>query len=160
MTDADRPQLAKILAVFGSTFNEAMDDLKVEGYMAALRDLPIDAIRAAAHTAIKTEKFFPRPARLRELIHGSSDELADVAWAKLLQQIRREGYTGKPVLSDSTWEVVRELWGSWVNLCQTLPVEGPELQGWQKRFKASYASGPRVSERLQLPFESVKELTS
>lgn len=154
MTNADIPYLAKILAVFSSVFNEPVDELKAEGYFAALKDLPLEAVREAAHAAIKTDNFFPRPARLRELVTGSSLEQADAAWAKLLQQIRWEGYTGKPQLSDATWEVVSELWGSWVNLCQTLPGEGPELQGWQKRFKASYASGPRVSERLQLSFDA------
>lgn len=151
MTDAERPYLAKILAVFSSVFNEPVDELKAEGYFAALRDLPLDVVREAAHAAIKTEKFCPRPARLRELVTGSSEELADTAWAKLLQQIRREGYTGTPQLSDVTWEVVRELWGSWVTLCQTLPCEGPELLGWAKRFRAAYSASPRVRERLALP---------
>lgn len=161
MTDAERPYLAKILAVFSSVFNEPVDELKAEGYFAALKDLPLDAVRDAAHAAIKTEKFFPRPARLRELVTGSSEELADVAWAMLLRQIRREGYYGKPTLSETTWDVVRDLWGSWVNLCQTLPGDGPELQGWHKRFKAAYASSPRTTARLQLPFDGApKELSS
>lgn len=151
MTDAERPYLAKILAVFSSVFNEPVDDLKAEGYFVALKDLPLDAVREAAHAAIKTEKFFPRPARLRELVTGNPDEQAEAAWATLTQQIRREGHTGTPELSEPIWEVVRELWGSWQRLCETLPAEGPELMGWQKRFKAAYASSQRVSARLTLP---------
>lgn len=160
MTDHDRPYLAKMLAVFSSTYNEPVDELKAEAYFLALREFSVEQIRGAAHAAINTENFFPRPARLRELILGSAEDQADVAWGELLRQIRREGYTGKPQLPDTTWEIVRELWGSWVNLCQTLPSEGPELLGWAKRFKSSYGSAQRVAARLNLPlFEPRNALT-
>lgn len=160
MTDADRPYLAKMLQVFGSTFNEPVDDFKAEAYFVALREFSVDEIKTAAHAALKLDTFFPRPARLRELILGSVEDQADAAWAQVLQQIRWEGYTGKPQLPEATWDVVRELWGSWVHLCQTLPGEGPELLGWAKRFRAAYGSGQRVSARLELPlFDPPKELS-
>jgi hypothetical protein len=160
MTDADRPQLAKILAVFGSTFNEPVDDLKAEGYFAALRDLPLEDVRKAAYTALQTELFFPRPAKLREMITGNADEQADVAWGKLLREIRLEGYTGKPQLSDVTWKAVEELWGSWVHLCQTLPADGPELLGWAKRFRSVYGGLQRTARLPELPFHAhTPELT-
>lgn len=158
MTDADRPYIAKMLAVFSSTYNEPVDDLKAEAYFAALAEFSVEDVRTAAHAALRMENFFPRPARLRELIVGSGGDQAEVAWAKLLQQIRWEGYTGKPDLSEATWDIVRELWGSWANLCQTLPGEGPELLGWQKRFISAYGSARRVAKRMELPLFRPAEL--
>jgi hypothetical protein len=160
MTHDDRKSLAQMLVVLGSTFNEPFDDFKLEGYFAALKDLPIDEVRRAGSEALQLDTFFPRPARIREIIGGSANEQAEAAWTTLMQQMRWEGYTGKPELPEPIWEVVRELWGSWVTLCQTLPAEGPELLGWAKRFKSSYGSAQRVADRLNLPlFQPAKELS-
>jgi hypothetical protein len=44
---------------------------------------------------------------------------------------------------------VKDTWGSWQRLCETLPGEGPELVGWVKQFKAAYQSvDRRVNQEL------------
>lgn len=152
MTDADRPQLAKMLVVLGATFNEPLDDFKIEGYFAALKDLPYEAVRNAGFAAMQRSRFFPRPAEIREFALGTAEDAAELAWNALLREIRQTGYTGKPTLPDATWEAVREIWGSWVCLCQTLPAEGPELLGWAKRFKSTYRALASLAQRPALPF--------
>ncbi len=111
-------------------------------------------------TALKTSKFCPRPAELRELVQGSASEQAETAWNELLREIRATGYTGRPTLPEATREVIAEMCGDWIGCCMSIGMaEGPELLGWAKRFKNNYASSQRVAERLALPlFPPAKEL--
>lgn len=159
MTDSDRPALAKMLAVLGGLFNEPVDDVKAEGYFIALKDLAWEEVSRAAHASMKLDRFFPRPARLRELIHGNAEDQAESAWNELLREIRRVGYTGTPTLPEATADVVRDMCGDWARACLSIGLaEGPELLGWAKRFRSVYGSAQRVSARLQLPFTSAKAL--
>lgn len=138
MTSADRPRLARILAVLGETFNEPVSDVRAEGYLIGLRDLPIEQVERGARCALQTCKFFPRPAEIRELAIGSPDMSAESAWLEILQEIRRIGSYGAPRLGPKAAEAMRCVWGSWKHLCETLPGEGPEFLGWAKRFKEAY----------------------
>lgn len=147
MTDDDRQPFAEGLFTLTETFNEPASDTKIEAYFSALREFDIDDVLRAMRHALQHAKFCPRPAELREAIEGSVDDGADAAWGDVLREIRRVGYVGTPTLDDRTLRAVRELWGSWQRLCETLPVEGPELIGWIKQFKAAYASGARTEQR-------------
>ena len=71
----------------------------------------------------------------------TADGHADHAWAELIREVRRVGYVGTPAFTDErTMRAIRETWGSWRRLCETLPGEGPELIGWIKQFKAAFQS--------------------
>lgn len=161
MTGADRPRLARVLAVLGETFNEPVSDLRAEGYYEGLKDLDIAAVEAGAMLALKTAKFFPRPAELREFALGNADDAAEIAWAELLAEVRRVGYLGTPTLSAQTMDAIRDLWGSWAHLCATLPGEGPELLGWMKQFQIAHKSVQRQGQRPELiGREQAKRLVS
>lgn len=103
-----------------------------------LNDLDIEDVERGARFALKTCKFFPRPAELRELAVGSPDDAAETAWLEILSEVRRIGSYGVPTLEPSAAIAVRAVWGTWSHLCATLPSDGPELLGWVKRFKNSY----------------------
>lgn len=149
MTDADRNRFAKVLYVLGDVFNEPVSDVRAEAYCKALSDLPIEAVERAGAAAITACKFFPKPIELRELLHGSRDDQATLAWGELLREVRRVGYTGCPAFThlETMQKTIRSLWGSWSRLCNTLPGEGPELIGWMKQFQAHYQA---VQQREQL----------
>lgn len=147
MTAADRLTFAEGMFMLGETFNEPISDVKVEAYFQALIDYDIAQVTTAVQGALRGCKFFPRPIELRELIDGTADDAAEQAWAAVLGEVRRVGYIGVPNLDARTMRAVKELWGSWVRLCETLPGEGPELIGWIKQFKATYASVERTEER-------------
>lgn len=147
MTELDREPFAKGLWTLAETFNEPMSDTKAEAYFNALSEFDITAVNVAMHHALRHSKFFPRPAELREHIEGTVDDGAEKAWAAVLKEIRRVGYVGVPALEPRALRAVRELWGSWQRLCETLPNEGPELVGWLKQFRATYASVGRADER-------------
>jgi hypothetical protein len=66
MTAADRPAFAQLLALLGETFREPISEARVAGYWLACEDVPLPALQAAVREALRTCKFFPRPAELRE----------------------------------------------------------------------------------------------
>ena len=151
MTESDKPRLARVLAVLAETFNETVSEVRAEGYLMGLVDLSIEQVESAAKAALKSSKFFPRPAELRELAVGSVEDHAELAWSKLLNEVSRVGSYGTPKLPDECHDVMVRLWGTWGHLCQTLPSEGPELLGWAKRFKSLYTSANPVAKALPTP---------
>lgn len=141
MTEVDRPAFARALFVLGETFNEPISDLRAEGYFDAMRDFSLEEASAAIRVALRTCKFFPRPVELREMVEGDTDANADQGWAEVIREVRRVGYLGTPMVADPVaLAAVRDVWGSWRRLCETLPGEGPELVGWMKQFKSAYRS--------------------
>jgi hypothetical protein len=59
-------EFAGRLGVLAEVFGEVLTPIRVGGYWAALQDqVPTDVWAALDH-ALKTSKFFPRPAELRE----------------------------------------------------------------------------------------------
>lgn len=147
MTDLDRETFARALFVMGEAFNEPVSETRAEAYFDALREFTLAHVTGACALAVRTLKFFPKPVELRELVEGDSAAAADAAWGAVLREIRRVGYLGTPNLEDRALRAVRELWGSWQRLCETLPAEGPELVGWVKQFKQVYGSVERTEQR-------------
>jgi hypothetical protein len=154
MNELDRAPFAEAMYLLGDTFNEPVTELRIEGYFAALNDFEMQDINVAVRHAMRTCKFFPKPVELREMIAGNAEDAADAAWGAVLKEIRRVGYMGVPNLEPRSLEAVRQLWGGWRRLCETLPGEGPELVGWIKQFKATYASVER-REQHQLTMASL-----
>ena len=151
MTTEDRPKFAEAMHALGETFNEPVSQIRAEAYFDALSDLTLAQVNAAVRAALRSCRFFPKPVELRELIAGTPDANADAAWGELRREIGRVGYLGVPKFTDErTALTVREVWGSWARLCETLPSEGPELVGWMKQFKGAWQSQDRrdVSKRL------------
>lgn len=140
MNHSDLRRFAVTLGALGETFNETISDVRLDAYFMALSDLPIEAIEQATKAHIRDGRFFPRPIELRERIEGNASDHAEVAWMALMGEIRRVGYIGTPALPDATQRVIGAIWGSWRCLCETLPGDGPELLGWAKRFRETYAT--------------------
>jgi hypothetical protein len=138
------------LLVLAETFGEPLSELRIEGYSLFLGDLPDNDLLGAIATAGRTCKFFPKPAELRELVTGVTEDRAEMAWAQVLGEVRRVGYTGQPTLDAAALDAVRSLWRSWEGMCLTLPGEGPELLGWRKAFISAYGASEWQTTRQQL----------
>lgn len=155
MKGTDREDFAALMLGLGETYGEPVSDARMEIYFAALEDVPLSSIRAAATAHVRTSKFFPRPAELREAITGPLEDLAEVAWLAVVALVRRVGYYRMPALEDWPDEQARrvalELFGGWKALCELLPAAGtPEFLGTAKQFKAAYAARERQDQRLEL----------
>lgn len=154
MTPADASVFAEAMLLLSETFNEPVSDLRTSAYFDALSDLDMVDVNRAVRTALRTCKFFPRPAELREILTGSPTDNSELAWASVLNEIRRVGWCGTPKLDARTMRAIAELWGGWIPLCEKLPGEGPELLGWAKQFKAIHAA-TAVSDAKQLTGETI-----
>lgn len=151
MTPQECDRLIDRLTELAEYYEKPKSEAQIAIYVQALADLPITDVLRATGVLVQTSAFYPKVSEIRTLVLGSVEDQSELAWTELLREIRREGYTGKPNLPAATMEVIWELWGSWVNLCQTLPGEGAELLGWAKRFKASYGAHQRQTHLAVLP---------
>jgi hypothetical protein len=164
MTEADRVAFATLMLGLGETYGEPVSDARLEIYFAALGDLDLAALRTAAFYHAKFQRFFPRPVELREAIHGSADDRAEMAWLAVLRLIRRVGQYAVPKDDDwpdaATKRAAQELFGGWRALCEKLPGEGPELLGFRKSFLATYRAYDARLTREALPqSETGRELS-
>lgn len=145
MTDQDREAFAVVMLGLGETYGEPVSDARMEIYFNVLSDLPLSDVRSAVNTHVRFQKFFPRPAELREAIDGNFDDKAELAWVALLRMVRRCGYWWNaerqgplPWPDEATKRAALELYGGWATLCERLPGEGPGLAVAAKQFKATF----------------------
>jgi hypothetical protein len=85
MTNADKPTFYLRLDTLAEVFRLEISITLKRAYFAALEDLPLAALEDACRQAIKSEKFMPVPATLRELAGFPTDVLsaAESAWLAL-----------------------------------------------------------------------------
>jgi len=165
MTPQDREAFARLMLGLGETFNEPVSDERMEIYFAALADLDFPTVRAAASAHVRTSKFFPRPAEIRELAEGGTEDRAELAWHAVVNLVRRVGYPGAdgqgkaPEFPDeASKRAALELFGGWASLCANLPEAGtPQFIGTAKQFRALYGANARRDAALP-PAE--RELTA
>lgn len=144
-------EFSKAMMVLGETFNEPVSAVRIEAYYAALLDLNAAAVMAAMQQCMRSCRFFPKPAEIRELVEGDPETRSDGAWGEVLRAIRTVGYMRFPAFEDPRiMPAIRDVWGSWERLCSTLPSEGPELVGWIKQFKSAYRSVGARADQAQL----------
>ena len=60
-------RFTQVALVLGEVFDVALTPVKIAAYAEALQDLPIDALEPAAKYIIRTDGWFPKPARWREV---------------------------------------------------------------------------------------------
>jgi hypothetical protein len=145
MTESDRGRFGVLMLGLGETFGEPVSDTRMEIYFRALSDFELDAIARAVDSLVRTSKFFPRPAEIREAMTGSVDDHAELAWNAMVGLVRRCGYWWNedlqgpiPWPDDATRRAALELYGGWKALCECLPASGPEMLGTAKLFKTTF----------------------
>jgi hypothetical protein len=148
----------ELMLGIGDTYGEPVSDVRMEIYFRALSDMSFVDVRAAADIHVRTHKFFPRPAELREAVDGSVEDAAELAWINVQSLVRRCGYWWKeetqgpiPWPDEITKHAAMKLYGGWHALCEKLPSNGPEMLGTAKVFKAHYAAVSRQAVREALP---------
>lgn len=154
MTAGDRAAFAELIFAVGEIYGEVLSEMRVELYLSALRDLALPDVRAALDAHVRTQKFFPRPAEIREAVTGSSEDRAELAWVGLVKMVRHRGWTNPPKFDEWEDQAMRraamEMYGSWQALCENLPASGPEFLGMAKQFKAAFCAYDRREVRDKL----------
>jgi hypothetical protein len=137
----------RFLAAFAHTWAIFYPDKEspkptVKAYWHQLKDLPIDLLEQAFIAYPKRGKFFPKPAEIRELIEGSTNDNATEAFRKAAALIgtysaegRYIGADNPPVVDDPKLQRTLDL--CWADMCMKPYAE----QHWvQKRFEEIYCS--------------------
>src|SRR5438874_1621180 len=101
MTNTDREQFTKWLFLLAEGFKEPMSELRLEAYWMALEhEISIVQMGDAVREALRSSKFFPRPAELREYIQGNPKQLAEAAWIAWREGARRLGAGASVIFAD------------------------------------------------------------
>lgn len=130
-----------------------------EGLMAydiALSDVPLAALNSAALQLLKTAKFMPSPAEIREAAGAVSGAVATkdkptLAWVDVRRAINRVGGYDSPNFQDPLINATIRAMGGWVALCDSTP---DELVWREKDFLRTYAA----LAPLPLPAEQTERL--
>lgn len=114
MTRADAGAFAAEMAGLAEVFGEPVSEVRMQLYFEALSTFTLEEVRAAVRGAIRGCRFFPKPAELIEMLHGSSEDQAEVAWGLFLEALTRHGtYVsvdfGDPILH----AVIQTQFGGW-----------------------------------------------
>jgi hypothetical protein len=68
VTHPDRPAVIRMLVALAEMFAHEMTDTLIEGYLAALADVPTEHLRLGMQQAMRACAFFPKPAELRRAV--------------------------------------------------------------------------------------------
>lgn len=79
-------EFVKRLVVLAEVMGEPLSEMRIGGYWAALSDLDLEDLCAAMDRALKTSRFFPRPAEIRATV----EDIASKRWE------RRQALQGPP----------------------------------------------------------------
>lgn len=145
MQKSDLTDFTKIILTLAEVFAEPMSDPRMQAYFAALEDLTIEQVERAVNHLMRSAKFFPKPAEIRELIEGSIDDRAAAAWSRLVQAIEKGGpYASLHVDDLALADAILRTFGGWIEACNRLPVPGdPMYANLQKQFAAYYRAASR-----------------
>ena len=92
MTDDDRDTFGQRMWGISEVFNEPMTLVRIEGYFAALIDLPVDVVlRGIAEVTRRHTIGFPRPAEIRSAALGNAGDQAELAWSEVVVRVRKYG---------------------------------------------------------------------
>lgn len=157
----NKERFIEILSATMEIYNKELSELGIQMYYNTLKDYNTDTVMQAFNIAIKTNKYnvLPKPAEIIEIIEGSKEEKADIAWGSVIQAMRKHGHYASIDFEDTAISATINHLGGWQYLCgQTKE----ELHFIQKDFIRLYnAFSKRNNPRIKLPgFFEEKNLAS
>lgn len=111
MTGADRARFSALMAMLAVAFDLALTEQRIKIYEEALRGERIEALEWAAKEAVRTLKFFPRAAELRELTGGAPKPVR-AAVGRGAEVVLLEELTPPEVARERLAELAKRLNGS------------------------------------------------
>lgn len=141
MTLDEQDQLLDQLSALAEYYDKPKSPATLAIYVQELDDVPFRAVAAALkHHVNHGFPQFPKVSEIRAIVEGNEDAAADAAWMELHAEFRRVGSWRPPALSPLTEATMLALCGNWERACALIgqAEAGPELQGWQTRFRETY----------------------
>lgn len=138
-TDAFRDAISALFAALGGEATQATFD----GYWLGLSMLSIEEVQRAVALAIASCRSIPKPVELRELVRGSEEDQALIAWSDFQRAIPLGPYKHIDFSNKTINAVVRHL-GGWPQLLARLV--DSESEKWVrmefiKTFKGMASAG-------------------
>jgi len=136
MNQNNEMEFATLMAGMSEAYGTENTKAKIEIYFQQLKEFSIEEIRRAVDLSLGTLKFFPKIAELRELIQGSPQDQAMLAWECLMDTMEDVGYYDSPTFED--WRIAWcvEQMGGWMYLCDHEHLD--DLKFRQKEFQILY----------------------
>lgn len=132
----DEIKFKEWLSLLAEIYNHQVTSIMASAYWKILEPFTDEQCEGAFNRIIQTAKFFPKPAEIIEAIAGKSQDLATIAWIKLIETVRRVGPYQSVMFDDPIIHEVIEFMGGW-------PATGEWLEGelkWkQKEFERMYS---------------------
>ncbi len=114
----DSGEFGRRLIALAEVFDVKLSQARAALYFEAIRDMPFATVADALNAAVKTCRFFPKPAELRTLALGDSEDATEVAWVAFKQAMPRLGYMASVSVHDAALgEAILALFGSWSGAC-------------------------------------------
>lgn len=134
--------IAGCVAVLSEAFGKPPTANKIEAYRLGLCDLPDDHIKAATQAALRSSKFMPSPAELRELAgEAKPEDAAERAWGQFSDAVTRYGAYKTLVFED---RVINAVVRSFGGLEVVIEYSDEEWQFFRARFLKAYAARRRT----------------
>jgi len=117
METTDNVEFRNRLVTLAELFDLKLAATRQALYFEALRDLSFESVAKALNQAAKTCKFFPKPAELRALAVGDTEDLAEAAWMGLRKAMTRVGSYSSLITDAALGEAITAVFGSWPEAC-------------------------------------------
>ena len=104
-------------------------------------------IKRALEEHMGHSPYMPKPSDIREILEGSEDDRAALAWAEVLRAMGRWGYYDSVKFPDPAIHFAISQMGGWMHLCATLKDETIPFRG--KDFAQYYAMGKRLGPQAR-----------
>lgn len=125
MPNSQRQDFAAMLATLATTFNRPVTELLADAYWTALQDIPPNDLRAAVTECLRSCRFMPTPAEIREKCQPNHALAAATEWQALIASFRGHPHQLAPI----TQRVLKLLGGP-----ETLGNRSPqENDTWTRR---------------------------
>lgn len=131
----DKEKLVKLLVGMHDIYNAKASEMTFLMYCKLLENYEYSQVEKAVYSAMKVNKFIPKPADIIDFIEGSPDDKSLIAWQEVIRMIETKGYTETvkfidPIISNVLYDL-----GGWQWICsQTID----ELKFVEKRFREAY----------------------
>ena len=139
----DKEAFKRYMLGLGEVFNREISQILMDIYWKTLESFSDDKCERAFNQAISNSKFFPKPAELLEIIRGTQEDRAMLAWLSVEKAIRGIGPYSSVQFEDPVIHSVIESLDGWPEFQN---FTNAERQWKQREFVVRYRALSGKSE--------------
>ncbi len=117
------PEFVARVAAIGELFGKELSQAVMQIYWETLKDLSLADFQTATNIVVKSSKFMPRPAELREAVLPDLKSVAALAYDRLIRAVSEVGTYKSVTFDDPVLNCVVDSLGGWIALGEKTPDE-------------------------------------